>query len=691
MLFHYYKDDNTFKLVGAIQAVVGIDLPQLLESYGRHFYTYAYSRGYDRMMKTLGRDFFSFVQNLDLLHSLLALTYKGMRPPQFRCERKNNKLFVHVYTVRPAMYPVAVGTLKEVAKQLFDTEIEMILVERLTGEVFESKFCEHVIFDVKVIGVDRGMGITVSKTRNCSVVLDKGIQPEDLDRYMDKQMVSLPRRSLHLAIPYSVIFNDKMHILGAGLHLKTLCSDLEKANIKFNDVFEIKEPSVTLSFRNIMNCSNTYMYFFLQMKPRKGKNNVEEECPLLRGHMVPLENHKHIAFLGSPFFESIGDLLASTCYLNNIPQDQLTMEIMFMNEQRRADVEMSKKLDETTATMKKLANALEEEKKKTDTLLYEMLPVKVANQLRNGEVVSAEKHDCVTILFSDIVTFTNMAAKCEPIQIVALLNDLFMKFDNLSTEYDVYKVETIGDAYMVVSGVPEFIDDHAQRIATMGLGMVGETKRVISPVSGSPIQIRVGIHTGPVVSGVVGTRMPRYCLFGDTVNTASRMESHGVPGRVHISGSTYQKLVGTEYELEPRGEVEIKGKGLMNTYFINGKSGKAYKPPQTNQVHNTDGTDGNAEDSKDTQVHNTDGTDGTAEDSKDTQVHNTDGTDGTAEDSKDTQVHNTDGTDGNAEDSKDTNDNTFTNIQNKPIPATSSTTNEEGRDKASQSSLCVIL
>lgn len=222
--------------------------------------------------------------------------------------------------------------------------------------------------------------------------------------------------------------------------------------------------------------------------------------------------------------------------------------------------------------MKKLAAALDQEKKKTDMLLYQMLPVKVANQLREGRTVEAEKHGNVTILFSDIVTFTNMAALCHPMDIVKLLNDLFQRFDQLTTKHDIYKVETIGDAYMVVSGVPEARDDHAIRMSNMGLDMIQDTNHVINPVSQKCIQIRVGIHTGPVVSGVVGTKMPRYCLFGDTVNTASRMESHGLPGRVHISDTTYNQIRNVGYILERRGGVDIKGKGIMDTYFLNGVS-----------------------------------------------------------------------------------------------------------------------
>ncbi|CAK6981278.1 guanylate cyclase soluble subunit beta-2, partial [Scomber scombrus] len=131
-------------------------------------------------------------------------------------------------------------------------------------------------------------------------------------------------------------------------------------------------------------------------------------------------------------------------------------------------------------------------------------------------------------------------------------------------------VETIGDAYMVVGGVPVPTITHAHRVANFALGMRIAAREVINPVTGKPIQIRVGLHTGPVLAGVVGEKMPRYCLFGDTVNTASRMESHGVPDHIHLSPSTYSELKDAGFDIKERGHIEVKGKGLMTTYFLLG-------------------------------------------------------------------------------------------------------------------------
>ncbi|XP_070160139.1 guanylate cyclase 32E [Polyergus mexicanus] len=241
--------------------------------------------------------------------------------------------------------------------------------------------------------------------------------------------------------------------------------------------------------------------------------------------------------------------------------------------------------DNMMAMMEKYANNLEalvdertdqltEEKKKTDALLYEMLPRSVAEQLKKGHKVEAESFDCVTIYFSDIVGFTSMSAESTPLQVVNFLNDLYTTFDSTIENYDVYKVETIGDAYMVVSGLPiRNRIEHASEIASMSLCLLDAIKQfTIRHRPLDKLQLRIGIHSGPVCAGVVGSKMPRYCLFGDTVNTASRMESTGLPLKIHCSSETKQLLDELEgFTLVERGVISIKGKGERLTYWLIGE------------------------------------------------------------------------------------------------------------------------
>ncbi|GLC68227.1 hypothetical protein PLESTF_000664100 [Pleodorina starrii] len=173
----------------------------------------------------------------------------------------------------------------------------------------------------------------------------------------------------------------------------------------------------------------------------------------------------------------------------------------------------------------------------------------------------ATSHAEVTLLFADIKGFTPMCKEVEPRQVMSLLNSLYSRYDAMLDTYGVYKVETIGDCYFVAGGLIHEDEDG------MAAAMLSAASEVLMPTSGSPVEIRIGLHTGPVVSGVVGTRMPRFCLFGDTVNTASRMESTGLPGAIHASEATFRKLAAVSRAgWEATGGIEVKGKGLMQTY-----------------------------------------------------------------------------------------------------------------------------
>ncbi|XP_031787096.1 guanylate cyclase 2D isoform X2 [Nasonia vitripennis] len=216
---------------------------------------------------------------------------------------------------------------------------------------------------------------------------------------------------------------------------------------------------------------------------------------------------------------------------------------------------------------------LDMEKKKTEQLLNRMLPSSVAEKLKLGMPVDPEEFAEVTIYFSDIVGFTTISAYSTPFQVVDLLNDLYTCFDATINAYNVYKVETIGDAYMVVGGCPVRIPDHASQIATMALDLLHQSgKFKLRHLPNTQLRLRIGLHTGPCCAGVVGLTMPRYCLFGDTVNTASRMESTGAPWRIHLSQATRDRLTQVGgYVIEYRGRTDIKGKGKMPTYWLLGK------------------------------------------------------------------------------------------------------------------------
>ncbi|XP_061552061.1 LOW QUALITY PROTEIN: atrial natriuretic peptide receptor 1 [Phycodurus eques] len=317
--------------------------------------------------------------------------------------------------------------------------------------------------------------------------------------------------------------------------------------------------------------------FYLEGDPLSPKEVVDRvvlgEWPCLRPTVDP---RAHSPELGQ---------LMQRCWAEEPTErpefNHIRMLLRKHNKESRTNI-----LDNLLSRMEQYANNLEElveertqayheEKRKAETLLYQILPHSVAEQLKRGETVQAEAFDSVTIYFSDIVGFTGISAESTPMEVVTLLNDLYTCFDAIIDNFDVYKVETIGDAYMVVSGLPVRNGKlHGREVARMALALLDAvTTFRIRHRPDEQLKLRIGIHSGPVCAGVVGLKMPRYCLFGDTVNTSSRMESSGEALKIHVSSATRDVLqeLGC-FRLERRGDVHIKGKGQMTTYWLLGES-----------------------------------------------------------------------------------------------------------------------
>lgn len=211
---------------------------------------------------------------------------------------------------------------------------------------------------------------------------------------------------------------------------------------------------------------------------------------------------------------------------------------------------------------------LEAEQHKSQKLLLNILPESIVRKLRESPDTIAERFDHCTVLFSDIVGFTGIAKKMSAVEVVSLLNEIFSAFDDLAERHGLEKIKTIGDAYMVVGGLPEPDHLHAEKVARFAIDMLGVVKRYREE-NDVPLELRVGINTGAAVAGVIGKKKFIYDLWGDSVNTASRMESHGIPGQIQVTESTYA-LIKDKFNLELRGEIEVKGLGIVKSYLLQG-------------------------------------------------------------------------------------------------------------------------
>ena len=211
------------------------------------------------------------------------------------------------------------------------------------------------------------------------------------------------------------------------------------------------------------------------------------------------------------------------------------------------------------------------EREKSERLLLNILPAPIAERLKRTRDIIADNFNDVSVMFIDVVDFTPLATRMPPADMVKLLNSIFSTIDVLVDKHGLEKVKTSGDSYMVVGGLPVPRDGHLDAMADMALDVLAGASQ-FARMDGAPFQLRLGFHTGPVVAGVIGTKKFIYDLWGDTVNIASRMESHGLPGAIQVTQDVYDRL-NDSYSFQPRGEIQVKGKGNMMTYLLTGRKG----------------------------------------------------------------------------------------------------------------------
>jgi class 3 adenylate cyclase len=276
------------------------------------------------------------------------------------------------------------------------------------------------------------------------------------------------------------------------------------------------------------------------------------------------ERYKHIPVLMISALDEIdGVVRCITMGAEDFIQKPFNRVIL--NAKISASLERKRLRDREHAFMERL----QAEQEKSEKLLLNVLPKPIADRLKRNERTIADSFPEVTVLFSDLVGFTELSTGIAASELVEKLNEIFLAFDILTELHGLEKIKTIGDAYMLVGGLPTPRPDHAEAVADMAIDMFDAIER-LNRQHGENFEIRVGIHTGPVVAGVIGKNKFNYDLWGETVNIASRMESHGVPGKAQVSDVTHAKIR-DKFRLEYRGPIEVKGKGLMVTHFLSGR------------------------------------------------------------------------------------------------------------------------
>ncbi|XP_078369802.1 guanylate cyclase soluble subunit alpha-2-like isoform X2 [Oculina patagonica] len=514
--------------------------PKSLEELGRKSFNECYKR-FGKALRTLGnslQDFLNGVNNfVELLKSKEKCSFFDL--PSLHCTttEDQSQLELHCYDarMRNEWDGFVVGVVKTAAKLLFDIVVTVELTEDYNNEAVlqVDSNVNHAVFKIRKSSGD------LSETSLTTLQYEKrnhSTSPSDLK-------ISVP--ALCSAFPFLIIFDESLQIQQLGSALTRLIGPLLSAQEKDLDkYFELLEPKVRLTFQSILGRKNGSFLLRVKSGHVDGVSRpLETDAVELRGQMVHLPESNCILFLGSPRVESIDQLKSSGLFLSDIPLHDATRGLFLVSEQAVAQDGLKKKMEQLKTELQKASIELAQEKHKTEDLLESIFPHDVAKKLIHGQTVPARFIEDVTILFSDIVGFTSICGKCAPMDVVNMLESLFTEFDRKCEQLDLNKIETIGDAYVVAGGLQNNCGtaDDAVNVSIMALRMIDVTESVLSP-EGLPLRMRIGLHTGSVLSGVVGAKMPRYCLFGNNVTVANKMESDSEPGKINISSTTYRLI-----------------------------------------------------------------------------------------------------------------------------------------------------
>ncbi|VDP65326.1 unnamed protein product [Echinostoma caproni] len=555
-----YDEDLLGRLFKATSKVTNLSDYKIKYGMGKSFKDFFGFKEYQAVLRVLGRELRDFLNGLDNLHEFIRATYPQIRPPSFFCVNESRSGITLKYqSKRDGMVPFFVGWMENVSQMYFNIQMKITIIHSEKKET---------------------SNITILRLHFVNEAF-----PEVIEE------LSVPAHLFFEAFPFNFVFNRGMILINVGSSMIHALPDIVRRNL--NEVFVLERPHIELKWDDIMlHTNNIFQMVSNRAKPldddeenpTNDSNNPRKGCLRMRGQMKYMVEWDAIVFLGTPIMEDVDAMWEVGLFLNDLSMHDSSRDMVLAGEQQSAELKMA--LEQESEKGKRLEESLrrlDEEVRRTDELLYRMIPKAVAERLRSGAsaIDTCETFENMTLLLSDVVGFTTICSGLAPLEVVDLLNRLYSCFDGLTEKHKVYKVETIGDAYMIASGVPVRTKYHAPFIAEMALDMVSGVQEVKDESKDPPesLRIRVGLHSGTVVAGVVGVKMPRYCLFGNTVTTAELMEATSSPQRVQISKATFEKL--SEYgvyDMTEKGTVQTKDGNTIYTYWLNGRPNEADCP-----------------------------------------------------------------------------------------------------------------
>ncbi|KAG5877871.1 hypothetical protein JTB14_031387 [Gonioctena quinquepunctata] len=568
-----YPDSSLSSLAAACATLTGASYDSFMNFFGRCFVRYFTNLGYDITVRGTGRYFTDFLESVDNIHSQFRFTYPKMQSPSMYLTDIDANGCILIYrSGRHGFTQYVIGQLIQIAKDFYDLILNVKVLDK-TSSASGSK--NHVIVTFRL------------EFDNRAYMLHKS-QKESF--HQAGQLSSFSSDLLLELFPFGLILDTNMNIVATGRRFLEIWRGKESFfNKLMTNYFRLRRPKgVSFSWKNTLNlqsvmfeleCNRGIMNYndisgeteeIIEergtISPVLGTKNI-----LLKGQMKYIRDINSIIFLCSPVVNDLDDLTDQALYLNDLNPHGLSKELVLAGWQHNSKLEiLFDKAEQRSDELSENYKLLDIWKQRGDKLLYSMIPKTVADRLKTtkSSLSTCEAFEVVSILFCELCGLTSQTVK-ETMVVVTTMNTVFTCFDSMLDKFHVYKVETVGQIYMAACGAPERTPSHAQNIADMALEMLNAIRKLkMKDADGAEVEVKIGIHSGPAVAGVVGVKVPRYCFFGDTVNTASRMQSTSEPGRINITNDTKNLLPGEKYKTESRGIVKVKGKGDMQTYWL---------------------------------------------------------------------------------------------------------------------------
>ncbi|XP_037506833.1 head-specific guanylate cyclase [Rhipicephalus sanguineus] len=519
------------RLAQEVATITGLALDAVLESAGEAHASSTLD-WHGNALRFLGGSLADFLVNLESLHVVLERAHLPLRGGRLSGVREEHgRLVLQCASRGEPLLRLLAGTLRRLASQLFQLSVRV--------SVAGSKGQQATL----VLQPEGSPALTLSAPAGgVAAAPVASANPEDL---------AVSVATFCRAFPFHFMCDRQLKLTQLGMGLARIFGGRGRAST-LPALFTFVEPRIEMRFDHVV--ANINLPFLLQVRDDAIKHERYKGMEI-KGQMVHCPESRALLFLGSPVVDGgLSAMLRRGLYISDVPVHDATRDILLVEEQSRAQDGLKRRMDKIRASIQEANLAVEEERQKNVDLLHLIFPPRVARKLWLGESVEAQQHDQVTLLFSDIVGFTAICSTATPMMVINMLNALYTQFDQFCGELDVYKIETVGDAYCVASGLRKQVHTHAQQAAWMALKMMAAAGQVHSH-DGKPIQMRIGLHTGLVLAGVVGVKMPRYCLIGNDVSLANKFESGSIAMHINVSPTTHRLLVHTEgfrFEARPR-------------------------------------------------------------------------------------------------------------------------------------------